>query len=67
MRNHNSESFINGAICAIAFVIGMRCNSIFETDPKMGIKALFDVLDELDNDDFEQLENRFLEVAKKNG
>ena len=67
MKKHNSDSFRNGAISAIAFVLGMRDNNIFKTDPKMGIQALFEVLDELTEDDFDELERDFLAAVKKNG
>jgi len=67
MKKHDSKSFKSGAITAIAFVLRMRDNDIFKTDPKMGIQAMFDVLDELTEDDFDELERDFLAAVKKNG
>ena len=48
MSNHDSESFRNGATCAIAIFQGMRNNEVFKTDPKLAIRALFEVVDEFD-------------------
>jgi hypothetical protein len=54
MKKHDSYSFRNGAMCAFKFVKGMRGDDVFKTDPKMGIQALFEVLDELTEDDFDE-------------
>ena len=64
MSNHDSESFRNGATCAIAIFQGMRNNEVFKTDPKLSIRALFEVVDEFD---IFELERIYLSEILKNG
>ena len=66
MKKHDSYSFRNGAMCAFNFVKSMRGDDVFKTDPKMGIQAMFEILDELTEDDFDELERDFFAAVKKN-